>query len=74
MKVQKKTSEYTVFARNDGRYAVKGKGQGFLHGEEKVKVLLAEGLIKQSVPNPDKAAAEAEPAGDAAAEGEAEAS
>ncbi|MFM1891972.1 MAG: hypothetical protein RLZ44_1049 [Pseudomonadota bacterium] len=67
MKVAKKTSEYTVYARNDGRYAVKGQDKQFVNGEDKVKILLAEGLIKKSEPNPNKPAEEAPAAeGDAA--------
>ncbi|MEJ2576688.1 MAG: hypothetical protein P8106_08355 [Gammaproteobacteria bacterium] len=62
MKVKKRTSEYTIYARNDGRYAVKGKDGPMLHGEDKVKVLQAEGLVKLSQSNPAPASAEAAPA------------
>lgn len=73
MKVEKQTSEYTIFKRNDGRYAVKGKDKQYINGDDKTKILLGEGLIKMAQPNPNKAAAEAAPAvEDAAAEGGAE--
>jgi hypothetical protein len=68
MKVAKRASEYTVYARNDGRYAVRGKDKQFINGEEKVKILLAEGLIKQSEANPNPPAAEEAPAEEGAAE------
>ncbi|MGB1111399.1 MAG: hypothetical protein ACPG4N_13645, partial [Gammaproteobacteria bacterium] len=48
MKVVKQTDEYTILARRDGRHAVKSADRQFIHGEEKTKILLAEGLIKQS--------------------------
>lgn len=67
MKVAKKASEYTIYARNDGRYAVKGKDAKFINGEEKANILLAEGLIKKTGPNPNKPAEEA-PAEEGAAE------
>jgi hypothetical protein len=72
MKVAKKTSEYTIFARNDGRYAVKGRDKQFLKGEDKVKLLLAEGLIKKSEPNPNKPAETENAAEEPAGEGEAQ--
>jgi hypothetical protein len=64
MKVVKKTSEYTITARRDGRYAVVGADKKSINGDEKVKILLAEELIKLTAPAP---AAEPEPA-EAAAE------
>lgn len=48
MKVVKKTAEYTVFQKRNSRYAVKNSSQKTVNGEEKVKILLAEGLIKLS--------------------------
>jgi len=77
MKVEKQTSEYTIFKRNDGRYAVKGGDKQYVNGEEKAKILLGEGLIKTAAPNPNKATAEAAPADagateEAAAQGGAE--
>lgn len=72
MKVVKKTSEYTIYAKRNGRHAVKGAA-GFINGEEKAKILLAEGLIKLTEPKPveeapaeEEAAAEEAPAEDAA--------
>ncbi len=44
MKVIKKTKEYVVYQKGSGRYAVKDADKNWVNGEEKVKVLLAEGL------------------------------
>jgi hypothetical protein len=52
MKVVKKTPEYTISQRRDGRYAVVGSNNKPVNGDEKVKVLLAEELIKVSVAAP----------------------
>lgn len=50
MKVVKTTDEYTIFQRRDNRYAVKDASKKAVNGEEKAKILLAEGLIKISEP------------------------
>ncbi len=74
MKVVKKTSEYTITQRRDGRYAVVDANKKPVNGEEKVKILLAEELIKVSVAAPapaEEAPAEEASSEDAAAEGEA---
>ena len=52
MKVVKKTSEYTISQRRDGRYAVVGSDKKPVNGDDKVKILLAEELIKVSAPAP----------------------
>ena len=51
MKEVKKTSEYTIYQKRNGRHAVKGSN-GYVNGEEKAKILLAEGLIKLTEPRP----------------------
>lgn len=66
MKVAKKTAEYTVFSRADGRYAVKGKNNKFINGDDKVAILVAEGL--RAAPTPKPEVAEEAPAEDAASE------
>lgn len=50
MKVVKKSSEYTVYQKRSGRYAVAAKGGKLVNGEEKVAVLLDLGLIKLTAP------------------------
>jgi hypothetical protein len=76
LKVVKKTAEYTIYQRNDERYAVKDANKKPVNGEEKVKILLAEELIKltaaapapvEEAPAEEEAAAE-EPAADAGEE------
>ena len=56
MKVEKKTAEYTVFKRADGRFAVQGQDRKFINGEDKVKILITEGL--RAAPTPKAAPAE----------------
>ncbi len=75
MKLVKKTSEYTVYQKRSGRYAVQGGKHKMINGEEKAKILLAEGLIKLTEPKPKEEAPAEEPAaeveggeGEAAAE------
>ena len=68
MKAIKKTAEYTIYQKRNNRYAVKGANAQWLNGDDKVKVLLAEALIKLSVAAPAEAPAEEAPAEDTAAE------
>jgi hypothetical protein len=49
MTLVKKTAEYKITKRNDGRHAVVSAAGAQINGEEKTKILLAEGLIKLSV-------------------------
>ena len=53
MELVKKTNEYSVFKKKNGRYGVKGANKKWINGDEKVKILLKEGLIK--APEPKKA-------------------
>ena len=62
----KKTEEYKVFKRGDERYAVQDATGKPINGEEKVKILLAEELIKATLPAEPLAEVEEE----ATAEGE----
>jgi hypothetical protein len=74
MKTVKTTAEYTVFKRADGRHAVKGKDKKFINGDEKVKILIAEGLLTAPEPKPAEPEAEAEASSKDSAETEVEAS
>ena len=56
MKLIKKTAEYSIYQRGDERYAVKDAAKQPVNGDEKVRILLAEGLITVAEP-----AAEPEP-------------
>ena len=63
MKLIKKTADYKVFMRGDERYAVQDAKGKPINGEEKVNILVAEELIKVTVPRPkEEAPAEAEDA------------
>ena len=64
MKLIKKTADHKIFMRGDERYAVQDASGKPINGEEKVNILVAEDLIKVTVPRPKEAApAEAEDAG-----------
>ena len=66
MNLIKKTDEYKIFKRGDERFAVQDATGKPVNGEEKVNILLAEELIKVTLPG-----AEPEPAEEAPAEEEA---
>lgn len=68
MKVIKKTDEYTILQKRSERYAVRGRKGVMINGEDKTKILLAEGLITLTEPRPADEAPE-----ESAAEAEAEA-
>ena len=57
MKLIKKTTDYKIFMRGDDRYAVQDASGKAVNGEEKVRILVEEELIKVSVPGPKKDAA-----------------
>ena len=62
MKLIKKTDDYSIYQRGDDRYAVKDAGKKPVNGDDKVRILLAEGLIKvaepAAAPEPEPEAAE----------------
>ena len=66
MKLVKKTDEYSIYQRRDGRYAVQDGNKKPVNGEEKARILLAEDLIKVTLPAEQPA--EEEVAEEAAAE------
>ena len=53
MKVLKQTDDYTVYQKRSGRYAVVGSDKKNINGEDKVKILVAEGIVKQAVAAPE---------------------
>lgn len=57
MKLIKKTAEYKIFMRGDDRYAVQDGSGKPVNGEEKVRILVEEELIKVTVPAPKEEAA-----------------
>ena len=50
MKLVKKTPEYTIYQRRDDRYAIETKKGNAINGDDKIKILLAEDLIKAVAP------------------------
>jgi len=61
----KKTEEYKIFKRGDERFAVQDATGKPINGEEKVKILLAEELIKITLPaEPEEAVTDEGPADD----------
>ena len=59
MKLIKKTADYKIFMRGDDRYAVQDASGKPVNGEEKVRILVEEELIKVTVPSPKDEAPEA---------------
>ena len=59
MKLIKKTADYKIFMRGDDRYAVQDASGKPVNGEEKVRILVEEELIKVTVPNPKEEVPEA---------------
>ena len=50
MKLVKKTADYSIYKRSDDRYAVKDGNKNSVNGDDKVRILVEEGLIKVAVP------------------------
>ena len=76
MKLIKKMAEYKIFMRGDNRYAVQDANGKPVNGEEKVRILVEEDLIKVTLPSPKEGAPESfdeADSGDGATEAAAEA-
>ena len=58
MSVVKKTAEYKIIKRRDGRYAVKDAKGKPVNGDEKVTILQNEGLLAKPEPKPEPVAEE----------------
>lgn len=72
MKLVKKTAEYSIYQRGDNRYAVQDSKKKAVNGDEKVRILVAEDLLKVAVPAKVEEPAVEEVAEEAAAEEAAE--
>jgi hypothetical protein len=59
MKLVKRTAAYSIFRRGDDRYAVMDAKKMPVGGEDKVRILLAEGLVQTSTPGASATAGEA---------------
>ena len=50
MEVVKSSKENTIYKKKSGRFGVKGSNKKWINGDEKVKILLAAGLVKAPAP------------------------
>ena len=64
MKLIKKMAEYKIFMRGDDRYAVQDANGKPVNGEEKVRILVEEDLIKVTLPSPKEEAPSSDDAAD----------
>ena len=64
MKLIKKMAEYKIFMRGDDRYAVQDSNGKPVNGEEKVRILMEEDLIKVTLPSLEEEAPECDGAAD----------
>ena len=60
MKVELRTEEYTIFERRDGRFAIKDAGGNPLNGDDKIEILLQNGLIESAAPRSEEASSDDE--------------
>lgn len=73
METIKRSAEYTIFKKRNDRFAVVDGNNKWVNGEEKVKILLKEKLIKLTAPKKkEEAPAAAAPAAEATEEKKAE--
>lgn len=72
MKTVKQTAEYTILQRRDGRYAVRSSNKNPVNGDEKVEILVKEGLIEAKQKSEPKAQEESSAAETGAEENAAE--
>ena len=52
MEQVKKTADYTIYQKKSSRYAVRDAARKWVNGEEKVKILVKEKLLKVEIPKP----------------------
>ena len=73
MKLVKKTKEYSIYQKRSDRYAVKGADRSWILGDEKVTILINEGLMKKPEPKPEPEPEATEETTEAEGEAQAEA-
>ena len=59
MEIVKKTKTYTVIKKRSGRFGVLGANGKWINGNEKIKILLDEGIIKVPAPKAPESTDEA---------------
>ncbi len=62
MELVKKLDTGAIYKKRNGKYGIKNKQNKWVNGDEKVKILLAEGLIKAPVPKAKEEPVEEAPA------------
>lgn len=55
MEIVKKTKSYTVIKKRSGRFGILGANGKWINGNDKIKILLDEGLIKVPAPKAPEA-------------------
>ena len=68
MKVILRTKQHTVYEKKSVRFAVKDAEKNWVHGDDKLAVLLAEGLVKTAPPAVAEAPVKEAPVEEAPAE------
>jgi len=75
MKVVKRTAEFTIYQKRSERYAVQSAAKKWINGDDKLRILIDAGLVKEAAPKPPEVepeeTAEASETDDSAASGEA---
>ena len=68
MEIVKTTEEYQIIKKRSGRYGVRKPNRKWITGDDKVKILVEEGLIKAAAPKPEPEPEAAEEATEGAEE------
>lgn len=62
METVKETKDYTIYKKRNGRYGVKSSEKKWLNGDQKVEILVKEGLLKAPLKKKEEPATEEAPA------------
>ena len=77
MEIVKTTEEYQIIKKRNGRYGVRATNRKWVTGEDKLKILIAEGLVKapepKAEPEPEDAGADSDAGADEGVSEEADA-
>lgn len=68
MEIVKKTEEYQIVKKRNGRYGVRRADRKWVTGEDKMKILIAEGLVKAPEPKADDTSTESDAGAEQSAE------
>lgn len=55
MEIVKETEQYQIIKKRSGRYGVRKVDRSWVSGDEKVKILVTEGLLKVAAPKEEPA-------------------